>query len=149
MTLVKRTNNLFPHIPSFFDDFLTRDLSDWSVSNFSNTGTTLPSVNIRETNDDYHIEVAVPGLKKDDFKVELENNMLVISSEVEDSHQSKDGDYTRKEFSYQSFQRTFSLPENSVDADKIKANYVDGILHLVVPKMEEAKAKPARTIKIS
>jgi HSP20 family protein len=111
----------------------------------------LPSVNIAETNDSFNIEVAAPGMKRDDFKVELDNNVLTISSEVENKKEEKDkeGNYTRKEFSYQSFQRSFALPENKVEGEKIAARYADGILHITVPKKEEAKVKPARKISIS
>jgi len=147
--LALRNSGLQGGIPTLLGDIFTPDWIDWSLSNFSETNTTLPAVNIRETNDDFHIEVAAPGMKKDDFKVELDNDMLVISSERRDEQEEKKGDYTRREFSYQSFQRSFSLPERLVNGDKIKAEYRDGILHITVPKKEEAKAKPAKVIKIS
>jgi HSP20 family protein len=150
MTLVKSNNGgLIPRIPFLFDDIFARDLNDWSLSNFSHSGSTLPKVNIRETHDDYQIEVAAPGMKKDDFQVELDNNLLVISSEKQSSEESGKNGYTRREFSYESFRRSFSLPANVVEADKILAKYQDGILRLVVPKKAEAKTKPTRTIKIS
>lgn len=152
MTLVKRNDgnrldSYVPFVSQFFDDFLTRDLFDWPSS--SNTGTTIPKVNIQETDNEFNVEMAAPGMKKDDFKVELDNNVLTISSELskEDEHHDH-GKYSRKEFSYQSFQRSFRLPE-TVEADKIKAKYENGILHLMIPKREEAKRKPVRTIKIS
>lgn len=136
-----------PSVTQFFDDFFTRDLFDWPSS--SNTGTTIPKVNIQETDNDFKVEMAAPGMKKEDFKVELDSNMLTISSEFskEDEYQDH-GKYSRKEFSYQSFQRSFRLPE-TVEPDKIKAKYENGILHLLIPKREEAKRKPARTISIS
>ncbi|GAB4327304.1 MAG: Hsp20/alpha crystallin family protein [Bacteroidales bacterium] len=149
MALVKRNENLWPWFPSLIDNLFSRDLMDWSNLNFSATNTTLPAVNIRETKDDFLIEVAAPGMDKKDFKINLENDQLVISSERKEENEEKDDNYTRREFSYQSFTRTFSLPENLVDADKISAKYVDGILKIQVPKKEEAKPKPARTIKIS
>ncbi|MBT1696724.1 Hsp20/alpha crystallin family protein [Fulvivirgaceae bacterium PWU4] len=150
-TLVRTNGNLFPAIPSLLNDFLTDDWFDSSLANWRSSGATLPAVNVRETNDDFSIEVAAPGMKRDDFKVELDNNVLTISSEREDNREKKDsdGNYTRREFSYQSFQRSFSLPENKVEGDKIAARYVDGILHVTVPKREEAKVKPAKQIKVS
>jgi HSP20 family protein len=104
-----------------------------------------------ETNDDFKIEVAAPGMKRNDFKVELDNNVLTISSQLENNREEKDenGNYTRREFSYQSFQRSFSLPEKKVQGDKITARYVDGILHVTVPKTEEAKVKPVKQIAVA
>ena len=111
----------------------------------------MPAVNVRESNDNFLIEVAVPGMKRDDFNVELDNNILTISSTKEDNHEEKgrDGEYTRREFSYQAFQRSFSLPEAKVEGGKISAKYTDGILYVTVPKKEEAKVKPARQISVS
>lgn len=150
-TLVRTNGNLFPAIPSLLNDLFTDDWFDSSLANWKSSGTTLPAVNVRETNDDFRIEVAAPGMKRDDFKVELDNNVLIISSQREDSREEKDnnGDYTRREFSYQSFQRSFTLPEDKVEGDKIAASYVDGILKVTVPKKEQAKVKPAKQIAIS
>jgi HSP20 family protein len=150
-SVVKSNGSLFPTIPSLFDDFFTRDWLDSSLANWRVSGTTLPAVNVMETNDDFRIEVAAPGMKRSDFKVELDNNVLTISSQREDKNEEKDenGNYTRREFSYQSFQRSFSLPENKVLGDKIAARYVDGILHVTVPKSEEAKVKPAKQIAVA
>jgi HSP20 family protein len=149
-SLVKSNGTLFPTIPSLFDDFFTRDWLDSSLANWRVNGATLPAVNVMETNDDFRIEVAAPGMKRSDFKVELDNNVLTISSEREDKSEEKDsnGNYTRREFSYQSFQRSFSLPENKVLGDKITARYADGILHVTVPKSEDAKVKPAKQITV-
>ena len=94
------------------------------------------------------IEVAAPGMKREDFKIELDNDVLTISSNREERQEEKDGNYTRKEYSYQSFQRSFSLPQNSVKVDEIKANYVDGILKITIPKTEDAKKKPAKQITV-
>jgi HSP20 family protein len=95
------------------------------------------------------IEVAAPGMTKEDFKVDYENGRLTISSERKNESKEKDGNYTRREFSYQSFQRSFTVPENIVNGDKIAATYKEGILHISLPKREEVKPKPARAIKIS
>jgi HSP20 family protein len=132
------------------DNFFGRDWFDSSLSNWRSYGSTLPAVNVRETNDEFMIEVAAPGMKRDDFKVELDNNVLTISSQREESDEQKDeeGNYTRKEFSYESFQRSFSLPQNKVRAEEIKAKYTDGVLHVSVPKTEDAKTKPVKQIQI-
>ena len=146
MTLVKRnSDNAFP---SLFDNFFSRDWMDWNNSNYSNTNTTLPAVNVREDNHEFTIEVAAPGMKKDDFNIHLENNQLRISSEIESKNESNDGKYSRKEFSYQSFQRSFRLPVDLIDGDKISAKYNEGILSIHLPKKVEAKAKPSRMISI-
>jgi HSP20 family protein len=150
-SIVKSNGGLFPAIPSLMDDFFGRDWLDSTLSNWRTTGTTLPAVNVRETNDEFMIEVAAPGMKRDDFKVELDNNVLTISSEREDSMEEKDqsgANYTRREFSYQSFQRSFGLPENKVRGEEIVAKYTDGVLHVTIPKTEEAKVKPAKQIAV-
>lgn len=146
MTLIKGN---FPTLPRLFDDFLTKDLFDWGNSNFSNTNTTLPAVNIVENNDAFLVEMAAPGMHKEDFTIELENEMLKISSYRENKNDTKEGErYTRREFSYQSFQRSFHLPKTVVDDSKIQAKYQDGVLRIMIPKKEEAKALPPRQIKV-
>ena len=124
-------------------------MMDWSNNNFAGLNSTLPAVNVRESDDEYQIEVAAPGMKKKDFKVNFENGRLTISSEVKDEkEEGKNSNYTRREYRYQSFQRTFTVPENLVDSEKIQANYSEGILYITLPKREEVKPKPAREIKI-
>lgn len=147
MTLIRRTNGLFPSVPSFFDDFFTKDVYDWSNANKAH-GSSLPAVNIKEDDNGFQVEVAVPGMKKDDFKIEIDNDVLTISSENESNTEAENDTYKRREFHYASFKRTFSLPESTVNSDKVKADYVDGVLHVTLPKREEAKPKPARLIKI-
>lgn len=150
MTLVKRNGNLLNPLPMIFDDFFNRDLYNWGNSNFSDTNTTIPAVNIKETAENYEVEVAAPGMTKKDFKVELDGNSLTISSERTNQKEENEGErYTRKEFSYQSFQRTFTLQKDVVDIDRIQARYENGLLHLLIPKKEEAKQKPPRFIQIS
>jgi HSP20 family protein len=150
MSLVKRNGNPFNAMPGMFDDFWTRDLFDWGLSNNSNTGTTIPAVNIKETADNFEVEMAAPGMKKEDFKVELNNNTLTISSEKQDEREVNEGEkYNRKEFSYQSFHRSFNLAKEAVDFDNIQAKYENGVLRLLIPKREEVKQKPARLINIS
>jgi HSP20 family protein len=129
----------------FFDDFFGRD---WFNDEMQNS--TLPAVNIHEDGNEYHVELAAPGMKKKDFNVELEDQMLKISYEKkeENEEKNKDGKYTKREFNYTSFERSFMLPK-SVEQEKIKGEYKDGILTLRIPKKEEAKNKPARMIEIS
>jgi HSP20 family protein len=146
MTLAKRTEN---YLPSFFDRFINNELMDWNQTNFSSPNTSLPAVNVKETDDDYFIEVAAPGMSKKDFNVNFQNNVLTISSEKKDEKEEKEDTYTRREFCYQSFQRSFTVPGNDVDSEKISASYADGILKIKLPKREEVKPKPAREIKIS
>lgn len=151
MTTLVRRNNLLPSFNNFFDDFFSKDLFDWNDKNFTVSGSTLPSVNVKETENDFNIELAVPGMKKEDFKIELDKHVLTISSEKKEEHEEKDknGKYTRKEFNYQSFSRSFTLPANTVENEKIEASYKDGILHITVPKKEVAKPQPARSIAVS
>lgn len=147
MTLIK-FNPDNSHFPSLWDNFFGRDLRD--TPNFSSESATLPAVNIKETSEEFNVEVAAPGMSKEDFHIELDDNLLFISSEKKESQERKDkeGNYTRKEFSYQSFQRSFTLPK-TVAGEKISAKYVDGVLKITIPKKEEAKQKPARRIEIS
>jgi HSP20 family protein len=134
------------NMPNLVDFFFGDDL----LSNFfdnANAGT-VPAVNIVESKDDYQIELAAPGLEKKDFKVDLNNNMLTISSEKEQKNEVEGEKIMRREFSYTAFKRSFTLPD-SADGDKIKAAYNEGILKISIPKREEAKEKPARQISIS
>ena len=137
-------------MPTLFNDFFSRDLWNWGLENNSTTNTTIPAVNVREDNDNFYVEVAAPGMKKEDFSVELDGSTLTISSEHENREEQKEGEkYSRREFSYQSFQRVFELPAHVVDAEHIEAKYENGLLHLTVPKKEEAKQRPPRMIRIS
>jgi len=133
-------------LPGFTDDFFGKDfLADFFDSSSNKT---IPEVNVLETSNEFKIEVAAPGLEKKDFKVDLHNNVLTISSEKESKINDENEKFIRREFSYSSFKRSFSLPEN-IDQDKIKAEHKDGILKLTIPKPEEAKLKAKREIKIS
>jgi len=134
----------FPVVPNLVDDLF----KDWSFSNFSEENTTLPAVNIKENNDEFTVEVAAPGMNKKDFKLNFEDGILTISSEKSIENEENKDNYTRKEYSYQSFKRSFSLPKNIVDGDKIKASYKNGELLITIPKLEIAKQKPARLIEV-
>ena len=148
MTLVvKRNGNLFPRV---VNDLLDRETL-FSPDIFDNAwdfSVKVPSANITENHKDYKIEVAAPGLEKKDFKIELENRMLTISSEKEEEKKEENKNFKRREFSYSSFSRSFQLPEE-VLADKIDAKYENGILRLSVPKKEVTISKPKKEIKIS
>ena len=145
MKQLARTNgNLFPELFG-----LTRDWFDLGTQNNSSAGTSVPAVNIRETSESFVVEMAVPGRSKNDFKIELENKLLTIFSEKQQEVDQKEGErYTRKEFSYHSFQRSFTLPSGVVDAEKINASYENGVLLINIPKKEEAKPKARKQISI-
>ena len=147
MKLIKKQNTRFPEFPAFFDDFFGRDLFESSTSNW--TRGTLPAINIKEEDNQYSIELAAPGLNKEDFQIELENDLLKISAEIkEEQKEDKAEHYTRREFRYTSFSRSFTLPKDKVDADQISANYANGILQIAVPKKAEAAAQAGRLIEI-
>jgi HSP20 family protein len=152
MTLIKwknepaRAREAFPFMPTLFNDFFGGIMNDEFLN--KEAMRYVPSVNIMERADDFRIELAAPGYSKEDFKVEADNGVLTISSEKKTEKQDESDRYTRKEFSYSSFRRSFSLPEH-VDAEKISAEYKDGLLTFTLPKREEAKKKAVREIKIS
>ncbi|UMB60748.1 Hsp20/alpha crystallin family protein [Lutibacter sp. A80] len=135
------------NLSTWLNDIFNRNLPSVFNTNF-NTGIALPKVNIKDTADSYIIEMAVPSLKKSDFRIDLNNDVLAISTKVKEESKQKNEKYTRREFNYSSFKRTFNLPE-SVNNKKINANYQEGILSVFLPKKEEAKRKLERTIKIS
>ncbi|MFN0729314.1 Hsp20/alpha crystallin family protein [Polaribacter gochangensis] len=140
--LAKR--NDAPFVPTLFNDLFR----DWSTTNFSETNTTLPAVNIKETQDEFVVDVAVPGMEKKDFKIDLDNDVLTISSEKTVNNEETKENYTRKEYSYRSFKRSFTLPQGIVNRDKIEAIYKSGELKITIPKLEEAKPKPIQLIEV-
>ena len=137
----------FPTWSSWIDEVFNRDLPSFFTSNF-NTGITMPKVNIRETKSAYFVDMAVPGVKKSDFQIELDNEVLSIATEIQDKNDKQEDNFARREFGYASFKRSFSLPE-TVNEDDIKAEYNNGVLSIYLPKKEEAVQKPARSIQIS
>lgn len=146
MTLVKSTNNSnqFSSVLSDFfdnDNFFSNRLFTKEFERY------LPAVNIRENNNEFNIEFAVPGFNKNDFKINVEENMLTISAEKDEEKNEEKDRFTRKEFSYNSFSRSFTLPLK-VNTDKIDAKYNDGILKLNIPKKEETKTLPKKEIKV-
>lgn len=136
--------DLFRMVDEFFND------KPALVRNNRVNSMTVPSVNVQETTDEYTVELAAPGLTREDFNIELDNGLLTISSERQHREEEKDNDkrWLRREFSYQSFSRSFQLDDNIVDSDRISASYQDGMLRVILPKKEEARPRPARRIEI-
>ncbi len=143
MNLIKKSNNF--DFPLFMDDFLK---PDW-YGGQNQIMQHLPSVNIEDLETEFRIDFAVPGMKKEDFNIEIENNQLTISSKSnsETEEKSENGNYTRREFNFTAFKRVFTLPK-SVNIDDINANYENGLLKVTLPKKEEALPKPKRLIEI-
>jgi HSP20 family protein len=140
MSLIRKNSGMFP---SLWNDVFT---PDWfgGVDQFNRS---LPAVNIREGEKDFTLELAIPGQKKEDFNVEVDDDVMTISMESKMETSKKEENYTRREFHYSTFKRAFTLPE-SVDQDDIKADYTDGILRFTLPKKAEALPKPKRLIEI-
>ncbi|NJY63884.1 Hsp20/alpha crystallin family protein [Salinimicrobium sp. CDJ15-81-2] len=147
MTLIKRNTDNW--LPSIFDDMFKTDWMDGGRT-MNRIGTSVPAVNVSENDDYFTLEVAAPGKTKKDFNLELDNGVLTISSEEKNEEEKKDnnGRFTRREFSYSSFKRAFTLPE-TVDVEKISAEYKDGVLMINLPKREDAKVQAKRMIEIA
>jgi len=145
MKLVKSRD---PWFPSMFDDFFTEPFFSGYGFDYRKIGCEIPAVNIHESNKEFLFEMAAPGLKKEDFSIDLEHDNITISCNKEMDTEKVEDKYTKREFNYFQFQRVFTLPE-SVDAGKIKANYEDGILKVHLPKKSLAVEKIKREIKIS
>jgi HSP20 family protein len=141
MSLIKFNNNPSP-FDSIFNDFFEGEL----LPGRPQTGGSTPAANIRETEKGFHVELASPGMTKGDFKIEVDEDLLTIRSEKKSESENNEERYTKREFNYTSFVRSFRLPEQ-VDADNISANYSDGILKLEIPKME-VETKKVREIEI-
>jgi len=124
--------------PLLFDDFF-KPWNNWFENDlFTGRAMTIPAVNIKDTKDDFTVELAVPGMKKDDFNIDIDGNMITISCEKEEKKEEKEEKFTRKEYNYSSFSRSFTLPDE-IMKEKIEARYEDGVLKLMLPKKEEAK----------
>ena len=139
--LVKRHSN---YLPTLVSDFWGEDLFPGNEQNWNLT----PAVNIIEGEQDFKVEVAAPGLLKEDFKVHIEKNILEISAEKKNENVTENKKFVRKEFSFSEFKRTFSLP-SYVDTEKIKAEHKNGILIVEIPKKDEAIPKPRKQIAVS
>ena len=131
------------HLADMFQNFFESDFNDVFTRKFTD-----PAANIIENQESFQLDLAAPGMKKDDFKINLENNILTISSEVENEKLEEGKNYTRNEFFYGSFTRSFTLPK-TIDLEKITADYENGILKVMLPKKEEAKLEVKKEIKIA
>jgi len=137
MTLVKFANGQKNHaVNPFFSDVFDSILNDSFLSD--KLASLVPAVNISETETQFHIELAAPGLKKEDFKISLDKNVLSVSADKKTENVEEGKKFSKREYSYNSFTRSFTLPE-AADQGKIEAEYADGILKLNVTKKEEAK----------
>ncbi len=141
MKAVVKRSPFWNEFPSVFDQVF----NDWAGGSVQQH---TPAVNVKENDEGFHLEVAVPGYEKGDFNIELDHDTLTISSERKQEKEENKENYTRREFNFKSFKRSFHLPENIVDADKINARYENGILNIDLPKRPELQAKGARTIEI-
>src|SRR5690348_5729265 len=130
MAIMRLNQTLLPGFSNLWEDFLGRDITDMPTlrGEFS-----VPAVNIEEKPDRFLVHLASPGMNRNDFKINVDNGVLSVSSEKEEEHEAQDSKFTRREFAYQSFSRSFTLPE-SVQADKIEAKYENGILEITLPK---------------
>ena len=143
MTIVRR-NYMMPELENLFNNVFKNNFFEREEEL-----TTLPSVNVKETEDGFVLEVAAPGYEKENFDIEVENGIMTISATTEDKKEEKEENYTKREFNYTSFHRSFRLPEDTVDESTIKASYKNGILEVFIGKKEEVKPKPPKTIKVS
>ena len=142
MSIIRFKNSALPALVEGYFNRETADLFD------STLGQMLPAVNIADKEDSFEIEVAAPGLKKENFQINLNQHTLTIGYNEEENQEQKVEKYTRREFKFRSFKRSFNLPQ-IVDFERISASYLDGILHLNLPKKEEAKVKAERSIDIN
>ena len=146
MSLVKfRSNPIDKTFDQMFRNLFQDDFDGFFVKPFSTHFS--PAVNVAENKDNYRLEFAVPGFSKDDFKLKLDGNLLTISGEKKNEATKNEENFTRREFSHQSFSRSFTMPE-TVNGTQISAEYTDGILKVMLPKKEEVKQKEIE-IKVS
>jgi HSP20 family protein len=150
MSLIVRNKSLLPTVSDFFD---TGRLFRPSIFDFDgdldfDSSLVVPEANIIENTKDYRVEIAAPGLEKKDFNVTVQDGMLTISAEKKEEKKEDTKNYRRREFSYNSFSRSFTLPDNLL-ADKIDAKYENGVLRLTLPKKEVTVSKPKKEIKVS
>ncbi len=144
---LKLSNGLMPSFSNLVENFFGKDFDGLFDNAFK--GAKLPAVNISQTNSDYNVEVAAPGMKKEDFNVEIDGDLLTISSTSENEHEKKTKKYTRREYSFSSFSRSFVLPKG-VKEDKIEAAYKNGVLKINIPKDESStKALKAKKVLVS
>jgi HSP20 family protein len=143
MSLIKlNRNDFFPTIETEWGNFFNNDIWDTQL------GKSIPAVNLKESDQNYHVEVAAPGLKKDALKIEVDHHVLTISSETKKESEQKEGNKVmRREFSYSAFSRSFTLPDNADDKN-ISAAYTDGIIKIDIPKKQASAPTGKKTIEI-
>ena len=143
MSLIKWNpeSSFFPTLTNWFDDFLPDNGFKPAVK-----GISIPAVNVTESKDAFKLKVAAPGFKKEDFKLEVQNGYLIISGESSEEKEDKNETFTRREYAYNTFSRSFGLPEN-VEGEEISAEYADGVLKVVLPK-KKADEKPTKQIAV-
>jgi len=154
MTLAKLSNGFYPSVPSLMERFLDGNLDNinsWML----NSGNSTPAVNVIETENEFKLEVALPGVKKDDVSVEFDNGVLTIASKEKEAESTESAEnieksdkYYRKEFGIGAFKRTFKVAKHLVNSDEIKASQENGILYVTLPKREEVKPKPVKQIEV-
>ena len=134
---------------AFFPDIIDDFFGDETLAEFfgKKRGVNIPSVNVIDCKDEFKIEVAAPGLEKEDFKIELINHVLTISSEKEEKELDSSEKFVRREFCYTGFKRSFTLPQIA-DGDRIEAKHTNGILHVSIPKKDNSKEREPRNIEI-
>ena len=150
MSLIRKTNGDIPVLRSGLSDLFDIDRFFETDLPFGSQFSKVPATNIRENDNEYTVELAAPGLEKNDFKINIENNMLNIEVQKEQETTKEEEGFTRREYNFNSFCRSFTLPEGTVNAEDIKAKYENGVLKLTLPKKEEAKKKRVKKeIKVS
>ena len=140
-TLIRKQYPVWNEFPNLFEDML----GDWAGGSVRNR---MPAVNVKESDEEFSLELAAPGFKREDFNVNVEDDRLSISTEQKREEQSSEENYTRKEFSYFAFERSFRLPKGMINLDGIEAKYEDGVLRISLPKLNEAKNKAVKNILI-
>lgn len=143
MGLIKKKDSYFP---SVWNDLFNNDWVTFPESSYNNGK--FPPVNIANNEKDFTIELAAPGKKKEDFDISLDDQMLTIQSEEKASNEVNEDNYTRKEFSFSTFRRSFTLPEH-VESEKIEATYKDGVLHIMIPKKLDNDKQKTKRISVS
>lgn len=140
-------NKFTERLPSVFEDFV-KPWNEWFDGGNFSRAMNMPAVNITEKKDVYELSLAAPGLKKDDFEIDLDGDMLTISSAKEENNEEKNEKFTRKEYNYSAFSRTFNLP-SQVNKEQIKAWYEDGVLHISIPRTATTKSPSAKHIAVN
>lgn len=143
MRALRKHPGMMVNVPSLVNEFFNDDFL-----NTRQLGAFRTSVNIVENENEYGLEVVAPGFEKENFNLKIENNQLIISAEVKKEEKEDGNNFNRREYQVQSFERSFALPENEIDEQNIKANYVNGVLKVALPKREEAKPKAPKQIEI-